>query len=280
MPLKIILRGGGDLASGVALRLFRLGFNVIITELPQPLFVRRAVAFGEAVYRGRTQVEDVTGVLARDLDHCAEIFQQGQLPVLIDPSFSIGPLLKARSASGQSESAPFVLVDARMTKKPPDLGMDAAALVIGLGPGFEAGRNCHAVIETNRGHWMGRVIWNGSPEMDTGIPGKVNSVGAGRVLRSPADGELIVFAEIGDPIAAGQVIAEVGGVPVEAPFQGVLRGLLHPGLKVWKGLKIGDLDPRVDPSYCFTVSDKSLAVAGGVMEVIFSSAALRPFLWD
>jgi len=274
MPLKIIVRGGGDLASGVALRLFRLGLKVIITELPQPLFVRRAVSFGEAVYRSQTQVEDVTAMLARDLDHCEEIFRQGQLPVLIDPSFNIAAQLKDRS------DAPFVLIDARMTKQPPGLGMDVAALVIGLGPGFEAGRNCHAVIETNRGHWMGRVIWNGSAERDTGAPEKVNAIGAGRVLRSPVDGELVAFAEIGDSIAAGQVIAEVGGVAVKAPFQGVLRGLLHPGLTVWKGLKIGDLDPRADPIFCFTVSDKSLAVAGGVMEVLFSNRALRPFLWD
>jgi xanthine dehydrogenase accessory factor len=167
-----------------------------------------------------------------------------------------------------------------MTKHLPETGIDSADLVIGLGPGFVAGENCHAVVETNRGHRLGRVIWQGTPQCDTGIPERVVDHGAERVLRAPADGVLQAYAKIGDHLEAGQPVVEVAGQPVLAPFRGVLRGLLHPGLCVRQGLKVGDVDPRDDPLYCSLVSDKSLAIGGGVLEAILSRPELRPYYWE
>jgi xanthine dehydrogenase accessory factor len=166
-----------------------------------------------------------------------------------------------------------------MTKRPPDLDREAASLTIGLGPGFVAGVNCHAVIETNRGHSLGRVIWQGPAEADTGEPEAVGERRAERVLRAPADGILEASAEICDILEPGQEIIRVAGLAVRAPFRGVLRGLLHPGMLVRAGLKIGDLDPRADPRFCTLVSDKALAIGGGVLEAILSRPELRPRLW-
>jgi xanthine dehydrogenase accessory factor len=267
--MKVLIRGGGDLASGVALRLFRAGFQVIITELPQPMAVRRLVSFGEAVYSGEITVEEVTAQRAKDYEHAREILSGAQIPVLIDPE-----------AESRDHFDPRVLVDGRMTKRAPDLGMDAAALVIGLGPGFVAGKNCHAAVETNRGHRLGRVIWQGAPQTDTGTPDSVANHRAERVLRAPADGIFRTQAKICDHLEPGDLIAEIHGEAIRAPFRGVLRGLLHSGLVVRSGLKVGDLDPRDDPSCCTLVSDKALAVGGGVMEAILSRPDLRPHLWN
>ena len=275
MSLIPLILGGGDLASGVAMRLFRAGLHPIITELPAPLVVRRHVSFAEAVYEGQFTVEDITAQSVPDLDQALALLPTGTVPILVDPQVQAPALLR----SMLSESAPLVLVDARMTKRPTDLTLDSASLVIGLGPGFKAGENCHAVIETMRGHLLGRVIWQGEPQGDTGIPDSVNNRAAERVLRAPADGELKAFAQIGDHLEANQIVAEVSGKPVRAPFKGVLRGLIHPQHRVWKGLKIGDVDPRDDPRYCVMVSDKSLAIGGAVLEAILSCADLRPHLW-
>jgi xanthine dehydrogenase accessory factor len=196
--------------------------------------------------------------------------------VRIDPQAAT--LSELRSRLGQE--IPLILIDGRMTKKPPETSPNQVALLIGLGPGFIAGSNCHAVVETNRGLRMGQVIWNGPAEQDTGIPEKVVMHGAERVLRAPTDGFLTAHANIGDRLEEGQMIAEVGGVPIRSPFKGVLRGLLHPGTQVRRDLKIGDVDPRDDPRSCFWVSDKSLAVGGGVLEAILSRPELRPHLWD
>lgn len=264
----VLLRGGGDLASGVALRLFRSGLQPVITEISQPLAVRRFVSFAEAVYRGEFSVEGVTARLASAPEEVLPILNSGCLPVLVDPQAEARRVLK-----------PAVLVDARMTKRSPEIGREAASLVIGLGPGFSAGENCHAVIETNRGHSLGRVIWQGPAEADTGLPEAVERRQGERVLRSPADGVLEARAEIGQILEPGEEIARVNGTPILAPFRGVLRGLLHPGLPVTAGLKVGDLDPRGDPRYCTLVSDKALAVGGGVLEAILSRPELRPFLW-
>jgi xanthine dehydrogenase accessory factor len=273
MTLITLIRGGGELASGVALRLRRAGLRLIITELPQPLVVRRYVSFAEAVYSGSCQVEEVKAVKVNDLDQALQISGAGHIPVLVDP--------EANSlAELHLLQMPLVLVDARMTKLPPETTLTSASLVIGLGPGYVAGQNCHAVIETNRGHRLGRVIWEGAAEVDTGEPDPVLGRGNSRVLRAPNQGLIHNYAQIGDQVAAGQVVAEVDGKPVSAPFAGVLRGLIHSGLPVNSGLKIGDVDPRADPRYCYLVSDKALAVAGGVLEVILSTTYLRPELWD
>jgi xanthine dehydrogenase accessory factor len=271
MSFIILLRGGGDLASGVALRLHRAGLRVAITELPQPLAVRRKVAFAEAVYSKEVTVEGVTARRVSDFSDTLAIlrvFSQGQIPVLVDPE-----------AASLKNLRPTVLVDARMTKKPSELGRHAAALVIGLGPGFVAGENCHAVVETKRGHSLGRVIWEGAPAADTGAPDHVQERGLERVLRAPVQGVLQARADLGDQLEAGQLVATVGQESVIAPFKGVLRGLVKSGLEVPAGVKIGDLDPRNDPALCDLVSDKALAVAGGVMEALLARREFRPQLW-
>jgi xanthine dehydrogenase accessory factor len=275
MALFVILRGGGDLASGVALRLYRAGLRLIITELAQPLSVRRLVSFSEAVFEGQKTVEGVQACLASDLNEALALIKGNQIPILVDPSASSISALR----NLQSEETPIVLVDARMTKRPPERGTFEADLVIGLGPGFVAGENCHAVIETNRGHSMGRVIWKGAAEADTRVPEQVVDQGTERVLRAPAAGILETFVRIGDHLEPGQLVAEVGGQPLKTPFRGVLRGLIHPGLQVWQGMKVGDVDPRDNPEYTRLVSDKSLAVGGGVLEAILSRPELRPYLW-
>lgn len=274
------MRGGGDLASGVALRLHRAGFPVMVTELPQPLVVRRLVAFAEAVYSGEIEVEETRARRAEDLDEALLYLERGLIAVLVDPRAACLAELRRRTAAGETRFDRVILVDGRMTKQPPEIGRDSADLVIGLGPGFTAGEDCHAVIETNRGHAMGRVIWQGSAEPDTGVPERVAQWAAERVLRAPRSGLLRTRAQIGDHVDQGQVLAEVGGAAVQAPFAGVLRGLLHDEVQVTAGTKIGDVDPRGQSSYAARVSDNSLAVGGGVLEAILSREELRAHLWD
>lgn len=263
----VLIRGGGDLGSGIAWRLHRAGIRVLVSEIAQPLAVRRAVAFAEAVYAGKITVEGVTGERTAAAA-VSEVWARGNIPVVIDPDLRETARLQPR-----------VLVDARLTKRRADYPLDAFPLIIGLGPGFEAGVNCHAVIETNRGHTLGRVYWQGTALPDTGLPERVLQYQAERVLRAPADGLLEVFGEIGQHFDAGETIAAVNGQPVTAPFAGVLRGIVHPGLPVTRGLKIGDLDPRDDPRYCFLISDKSLALGGAVLEALLTRPEIRRSLW-
>lgn len=253
----ILIRGGGDLASGVALRLHRSGFQVLISELPEPLAVRRAVSFSEAVYEGRWQVEEVTAARAESEAQVIAAFEQGQIPVIVDPDLANLPTFNLKLST---------VIDARLLKRPPEPLAIATPLLIGLGPGFLAGENCQAVIETQRGHSLGRVYWRGAANPDSGLP----EGEPGRVLRASADGTLIGYAQIGDHLEPGDIIAEVGGQKLTAPFPGVLRGLIRPGLVVSKNLKIGDLDKRDKREYCFLVSDKALAIGGGVLEAILT----------
>ena len=266
--MLVLIRGGGDLASGVAVRLHHSGFEVLITELPKPLVVRRTVSFAEAVSEGSKEVEGITAVLIRNPEDVKDTVRTGNIPVLVDPDLAC---LK--------EIRPDVVVDARMRKKPSLEGKELATLVIGLGPGFIAGENCHTVIETNRGHNLGRVIWAGPPQEDTGIPGMVHGFASERVLRAPEDGKLVTGAKIGDHVKNGTVIALVGSQAVLAPFDGVLRGLIKPGSYVTTGMKIGDVDPREDPTIWSLVSDKSRAIGGGVLEAILACPDLRSGLW-
>lgn len=269
MAAIVLIRGGGDLASGVALRLHRAGLRIAILELEQPLVVRRLAAFAEAVYAGEITVEGLTARRAASAEAAKDIIAAGDIPVLVDPH-----------TTALSSFDPLILVDARMTKQPPDLSINAAELVIGLGPGFVASANCHAVVETMRGHSLGRVIWQGAALPNTGLPDTVSGRAAERVLRAPAAGILQAHAAIGDWLESGVLVASVSGQQVRAPFSGVLRGLLHPGLSVQPGMKIGDLDPRADPSYCSLVSDKALAIGGGVLEAILARPEIRARLWD
>lgn len=260
----IVVRGGGDLATGVAARLVRSGFAVVILELPQPLVIRRTVSLAEAVFRGESAVEELTGRRVDSPDQALVGGAQGIIPVLVDP--------EARSLP---DLHPMALVDARMHKRPNELGCRAAAFVIGLGPGFVAGEDCHAVIETKRGHHLGRVLWKGTAEPNTGVPGEVGGQAARRVLRAPAEGRVEARQEIGALLTPGQLVAEVAGYEVRAPFAGVLRGLIHPEVHVSPGMKIGDVDPRGEPSFCWEISDKSLAVGGGVLEALYSRWDIR-----
>ena len=266
-----VLRGGGDLATGVAIRLKRAGLKVVITELPQPLVVRRLVAFASAVYEGDINVEGVTARLVSDAGEAFRVLQADEIPVLVDPGCEV------RFAEEFDVRA---IVDARMTKRPQDLEREAADLVIGLGPGFVAGENCHAVIETNRGHYLGRVIWDGAPQPNTGTRGTVAGHKSERVLRSPGDGILRLAKEIGSRVVRDDVIAEVDGQPILAPFDGILRGLLHDGLRVHAGMKVGDVDPRGNVEYARLVSEKSLAIAGGVLEALLTRPEIRRSLWS
>jgi len=255
----IIIKGAGDLAGGVAYRLKRCGFPLIMTELPTPLFVRRAVAFGEAVYSGQTTVE---GIAARRVDtpeEAAQLAATSIIPILVDPQATIVDRLK-----------PQILIDAIIAKKNTGTRQSDAPLVIALGPGFTAGQDCHVVIETNRGHNLGRVIYTGQAEANTNTPGSVQGKTASRVLRAPAAGLVTPAAQIGDTITEGQLIATVNGQPIHAQFNGVLRGIIHPSVSVTPGYKIGDLDPRGNVTHCFTISDKALAIAGGVLEAILA----------
>jgi xanthine dehydrogenase accessory factor len=267
MPALILLRGGGDLASGIAIRLYRAGLNIVITELTQPLAVRRSVSFSEAIYNGETVVEGITAKVVRDPTDTLKILNvlaKRQIPVLIDPDcYSIKTLF------------PLVIIDARMIKNAPEPLFHKSLLYLGLGPGFTAPVNCHAVIETQRGHTLGRVIWQGSSLNDTSKP----EGDPRRVLRAPLDGIFTSEAQIGERFELGQTIASINGELIKAPFTGILRGLLHPGLNIFKGLKIGDIDPRNDPNLCTTVSDKSLAVGGGVLEALLTRPEVRVKLW-
>lgn len=260
----VLVRGGGDLASGVAARLFRSGFRLMITELPQPRVVRRLASFAEAVFAGRAQVEGIEAVRIDQVEAAPPTSAEGRIPVLVDPA-----------AESRHQLPLLAIVDARMRKKPPELGIEGAPMVVGLGPGFTAGLDCHAVVETLRGHHLGRVIWRGSAAGDTGRPGEIAGEAEGRLLRAPAHGEMHGLVALGTAVAGGEPVAEVSGQPVSAPFAGVVRGLLHDGLSVVAGEKIGDIDPRGVAAYCGEISDKALAVGGGVLEALLTRTEIR-----
>ncbi len=273
----VLIRGGGDLATGVALRLHRAGINLLITELPQPLAVRRAVSFSEAVYDGAHTVEGVTAKLveANQLEPWKARAEPSRseadvIPVIIDPDAAV-----------VSKFQFPVVIDARLIKTPPQPLPTPVPLQIGLGPGFTAGSNCHAVIETRRSHTLGRVFWQGATQPDSGEP----DGDPRRVLRAPADGVLICLKRIGEHCEAGDVIAEIevdtnAREKVFSPFNGVLRGIIRNGLQVMRGLKIGDVDARNDASACFLVSDKSLSIGGGVLEAVLTRTEIRKRLYS
>jgi xanthine dehydrogenase accessory factor len=267
----VLIRGGGDLASGVAFRLQKAGFKIVITELPKPMTVRRLVSFGEAIYSGEITVEGIVAKRVNEIDDPLRILQllsKGRIPVIVDPE-------------GKSIQAvhPTVIVDARMLKAAPEPLRHTAKLYIGLGPGFIGGANCHAAIETQRGPWLGRVLWDSAALSDNGIPGSIGGKQSSRVLYAPDEGSLVPIKNIGDSIQEGDLIGTVNEQPVIAPFTGILRGLIHPEVDIQKGMKIGDLDPRNDPSLCNHISDRALAIGGGVLEAILSKSELRPHLW-
>lgn len=264
--MRVLIRGAGDLSSGIALRLRHSGFSVVMTETDVPTTIRRTVAFSEAVRKGRARVEDVEAERAECAADVPDILEAGRIPVLVDPACSC-----------LSELAPEVLVDAILAKRNLGTKITDAGIVIGVGPGFTAGEDCHAVVETMRGHTLGRVIYEGSALPNTNIPGLIGGFAGERVLRAPCDGIFRGAFAIGDAIRAGEAAGYVDGVPMRATIDGVLRGLLADGVPVRKGMKAGDVDPRGRAEYCRTCSDKALSVGGGVLEAILHfSAQTRP----
>ncbi len=253
----VVVRGGGDLATGVVLRLCRAGFPVIVTELARPLTIRRTVAVSSAVSEGTFRVDGLSAVRVESPAAAVEAALFGRVPVLVDPGL---PELPVR---------PSVVVDARLAKRNIDTSIDDAPLVVGLGPGFTAGVDCHAVVETMRGHRLGRVIRAGSAAPDTGVPGVIGGEAGARVVRASTSGTLIWRVAIGDTVGAGEVLGDIDGEAIEAPLSGVVRGLLSEG-EALQGLKIADIDPRADAAACFEISDKSLAVGGGVVEAVLA----------
>lgn len=265
--LRVLLRGGGDLGSGVAIRLFRAGANILICELDKPLVVRRTVSFAEAVYTSRLMVEEVEACLAHSHEEIVETLKNRKIAVIVDPG-----------AEAVAWYKPHVVVDCRLMKIPPEQAFAGVKLVVGLGPGFEAGVNCDAVIETRRGSTLGRVLWQGTAEQDTHVPEGVKGYVEERVLRAPREGYFLARTKIGDIVTSGQVIAEVSGVEITSKFEGIVRGLVADNLWVPRGLKVGDIDPRKEPGLCDLVSDKSLAIGGGVVEAVLHYECLRALL--
>ena len=249
---KVLIKGAGDLATGIACRLHNSGFQVVMTELAVPTTVRRTVAFSRAVYEGWAEVENITGVLCKS---------EAELLAAVD----------------QDRIA--VLVDAVIAKKNTGTRLEDAPTVIGVGPGFTAGVDCHCVVETKRGHDLGRCIWEGSAVPNTGVPGIIGGYGLERLVRASADGVFTAVEPIGSRVKKDQAVGYVdtgdGPVPVTAQIDGVLRGILQDGVTVWKGMKAGDVDPRDVERHCFTVSDKARAIGGGVLEAILAMEKSR-----
>lgn len=264
--MLVLIRGAGDLATGIALRLFHAKMQVVMTDLPRPTAIRRTVCFSEAILHGKMTVEDVTAVRAESPEEVPELLKQGVIPVLADPKARCIETLK-----------PDAVVDAILAKRNLGTKITDAPCVIGVGPGFTVGVDCHAAVETMRGHTLGRVITEGSPLPNTNIPGLIGGFAGERVLRAPADGIFHQTLQIGDVVEQFDVAGYVGAEPMLCQIGGVLRGLLADGTRVHRGMKAGDVDPREEKSYCYLVSDKALAIGGGVLEAILRYSEVTPW---
>lgn len=260
----IWVRGAGDIASGIAFRLHKSGFSVVMSELPQPTSIRRTVCFSEAIIKGETKVEDIVARHANTAQEAQEILNRGEIAVLTDPAGDIARQLN-----------PVAVVDAILAKRNLGTKITDAPIVIGVGPGFTAGTDCHAVVETMRGHTLGRVYYSGPALPDTGIPGNIGGYTLERLLRAPRAGLFRGVKTIGDVVEPGDICAFVDDEPIITRIRGVLRGLLPDGLSVTEGMKSGDVDPRCELSHCFTVSDKALAIGGGVLEAVMHGVNQR-----
>lgn len=261
---RVLVKGAGDLASGIALRLHRSGFSVIMTETAVPTTVRRTVAFSPAVYQGACRVEDVEGVLCTTWKEAEEALISRRIAVMVDETATVRESFK-----------PDVLVDAILAKRNLGTGIDDAPTVIGVGPGFTAGVDCHCVVETKRGHYLGRCIWEGSAIPNTGVPGMIGGYAMERLIKATGDGEFRGCVFIGDQVKKGDLVGYAGKTPVYALIDGVVRGLLQDGVPVTIGMKSGDIDPRCEVSHCYTVSDKASAIGGGVLEGILRHRDIR-----
>ena len=257
--MLIVIKGAGDIASGIALRLKHAKFDVVMTDIERPTAIRRTVCFSQAIVNGTAQVEDVKAEKANNAEEIKKILSMGNIAVIADEKAKIIKALK-----------PEAIVDAILAKENLGTKIDDAPIVIGVGPGFTAGVDCHAVLETKRGHYLGRVIKNGSAAANTGVPGNIGGYTTERIIRAVKDGAFDPVCEIGDTVKEGQTVAYIDGEAVKCSIGGVLRGILPKGTPVYKGMKSGDVDPRCVKEHCYTVSDKALAVGGGVLEAILS----------
>lgn len=270
MSAVVLVRGAGDLATGTILRLHNCGFRVLAVECARPSAIRRRAAFCEAVFDGTATVEGVTARLIDRIEQADTVWNAGEIPLIVD-----------ETAVCAAACAPAVLVDAILAKRNLGTTRDMAPITIGLGPGFTAGGDVDAVVETMRGHRLGRVIYEGAALPNTGVPGSIAGFAAERVIHAPASGAMTFVrspepVDIGSIVQKGQTIGFVGGVPVTATLDGVLRGLIREGYPVTEGLKIADIDPRAqEVQNCTTVSDKARAIAGGVLEAMLHLAGER-----
>lgn len=253
--MLVLIKGAGDLATGTAVRLLRSGFQVVMTDLEKPTAVRRTVAFSQAIYDGEARVEGFTARVCGDPGEVEAALATGTVPVLADPAADI-----------RRHLAFDALVDAILAKRNTGTALTDAPIVLALGPGFTAGVDCHGVVETMRGHDLGRLLLTGSAKPNTGVPGDIGGYTVERLIRAPADGPFESLVSIGDTVTSGQSVARVAGTEVKAAIDGVVRGLLPAGLFVTRGMKAGDIDPRCRREHCFTVSDKARAIGGGVLE--------------
>lgn len=257
MKNLVVIRGGGDIASGIAHRLFISGFKVLILEIDKPSCIRRTVSFGEAVYSKEVNIEDVKGILVNDKNGISLALNNKLIPVYIDRK---GKIIK--------EIKPLVVVDSIIAKKNLGTNMNMAPITIGVGPGFEAGKDVSLVIESNRGHNLGKVIHRGRAEKDTGVAGTTLGYSNERVLRAPVSGIIKPLCYIGAEVRKGDTVALVGGENIKSEIDGLIRGMIKEGLYVKEGMKIGDIDPRKEKENAYTISDKARAIGGGVLEGI------------
>jgi xanthine dehydrogenase accessory factor len=255
--LVILIRGAGEMATGVAHRLASCHFKVCLTEVSNPQAVRREVAFSEAIFDKEKEVEGIVAKLVESPEQIPVTWKDEKIPILIDPEAKVKDSLK-----------PDVLIDATLSKKNLGTKITDALLVVGLGPGFRAGKDVHLVIETNRGHNLGRIIANGEAEPNTGIPGSIAGYTEERVIRAPKEGNFKALKKIGDGVRANEKVGMIGNVEVRSRIAGVIRGLLRDETEVWKGMKLGDVDPRGIKTHCHTISDKARTISGGVLQAI------------
>ena len=253
----ILIRGAGDIASGIAVRLFRCGFTLAMTDLEKPTSIRRTVCFSEAILHGVCAVENITAERAKTKADAEGIWARGHIPVFADDGGTVLSLLR-----------PAAVVDARLAKVNIDTHITDAPIVIAVGPGFTAGQDCHAVVETQRGHYLGRAIYTGSAAPNTGVPGNIGGYTVERIIRAPKAGVFHPLCAIGDQVRSGETVAYVDDAPVTCRIGGTLRGILPEGILVHEGMKSGDVDPRCQPDHCRCASDKALSVGGGVLEAL------------
>nr|WP_195516591.1 selenium-dependent molybdenum cofactor biosynthesis protein YqeB [Paraclostridium bifermentans] len=253
----ILIKGAGDLATGIAYRLKKSGFDIVMTEIDKPTTVRRTVAFSQAVFDNEIVIEGIKGVKVNNINEIYKEINQGNIPIIIDEKAEI-----------IKELRPDVVVDAIIAKKNLGTNIKDAPIVIGVGPGFEAKVDCHLVVETKRGHYLGKVIEEGSAIPNTGVPGNIGGYTKERIIRASSNGKIKPVVSIGDFVKKGDVVAYVDGVEVLAQIDGIVRGMLQEGIEVFKGMKSGDIDPRCEKDHCFTISDKARSIGGGVLEAI------------